>query len=288
MPESTTNPSPLSSHASSGDPPASPSRDGIAPLPPFLARPFTPGRAAIVLAIGTLLTLALIPLDGIIARAAMTLQEGGRYALGGDFRRTLLFLQQYGDLASSLVIGIAALLLDPRARARIFDWIVAGVATSVIVWCLKILVGRPRPRVIFNPDAIDGFASSTWFGAAFRAYPLVRDADPATPGLQVVRVMRHSWELWGSGVGGGISSDLWSLPSSHSSAAAALTAVLIRLYPPLWPLACTLLLIVMASRVVFGAHFPADVVAGATVGLCIGFLAMDRRWGSRLFRQTTV
>lgn len=278
MPESTTNQPP----ASSGEPaPAqSPSRDGIAPIPTFLAKPLTPRRAGILFAVGTLLTLALIPLDGPIARAAMTLQEGGRYALGGDVRRTLLFLQQYGDLASSTIIGIAALLLDPRARARILDWIIAGAATSVAVWCLKVAIGRPRPRVIFNPDALDGFNSPWWFGASWRTYPLVRDADPTTPGFQVSHVAHHSWELWG-----GISSDLWSMPSSHSSAAAALTAVLLRLYPPLWPLAGALLAIVLLSRVIFGAHFPADVVAGATVGLCVSLLAMDGRWGTRLFRR---
>ncbi len=261
-------------------PAPTPSRDGIAPIPSILAKPFTLRRAAILFALGTLLTLALIPLDGPIARAAMHLQEGGTYALGGDLRRTLLFLQQYGDLASSIVIGIAAILLDPRARARILDWIVAGVATSIAVWCLKVAIGRPRPRVVFNPDALDGFNSPAWFGAAFRAYPLVRDADPATPGLQVSHLPLHSWDL-----GGGISSDLWSMPSSHSSAAAALTAVLIRLYPPLWPLVTSLLVIVMVSRVIFGAHFPADVIAGTTVGLCVGFLAMDHRWGTRLARR---
>lgn len=261
-------------------PAPAPSRDGIAPVPHVLAKPFTFRRAAIVFALGTLLTLAIIPLDGPIARAAMHLQEGGRYALGGDFRRTLLFLQQFGDLASSLIIGIAALLLDPRARARVLDWIVAGVATSIAVWCLKVAFGRPRPRVVYHADALDGFNSPWWFGGSLRAYPLVRDAEPATPGLQVTHVPLHSWDL-----ARGISSDLWSFPSSHSSAAAVLAAVLIRLYPPLWPLVTALLAIVMVSRVIFGAHFPADVVAGATVGLCVGLLAMDQRWGTRLARR---
>lgn len=257
-----------------------PSRDGIAPIPSFLAKPFTLRRAAILLAAGAILAALVIPIDGPVARAAMHLQDGGRFALGGDVRRTLLFLQQFGDLASSLVIGIAALLLDPRARARVVDWIVAGVATSVLVWCLKVAFGRPRPRVIYHADALDGFNSPWWFGGSLRAYPLVRDADPATPGLQVAHVPLHSWNL-----GGGISSDLWSFPSSHSSAAAVLAAVLIRLYPPLWPLVATLLAIVMASRVVFGAHFLADTIAGATIGLTIGFLAMDQRWGTRAWSR---
>lgn len=279
MLESPKNQTPVADPAApaTADPCVASGRDGIAPVPHVLAKPFTFRRAAILFALGTLLTLAIIPLDGPIARAAMHLQEGGRFALGGDVRRTLLFLQQFGDLASSLVIGIAALLLDPRARARILDWIVAGVATSIAVWCLKVAFGRPRPRVIYHTDALDGFNAPWWFGGSLRAYPLVRDADPATPGLQVAHVPLHSWDL-----AGGISSDLWSFPSSHSSAAAVLAAVLIRLYPPLWPLVTALLAIVMASRVIFGAHFPADVVAGATVGLCVGLLAMDQRWGTRL------
>lgn len=294
MPESTTNQTP----------PTTPSRDGIAPgsacsvptgpiagdmgrnalanglVPRIVAQRFTPRRAAVVLACGALMTLLLIPVDGPIARGAMHLQDGGKFALGGDLRRTLLFLQQFGDLASSILIGIAALLLDPRVRARIIDWIVAGAATSAAVWILKVAIGRPRPRAVFNPDALEGYGVPTWFGAAFRSYPLVRDGEASVPGLQVSHVWAHSWDLFA-----GISSDLWSLPSSHSSAAAALTAVLIRLYPRLWPLACGLLLIVMVSRVIFGAHFPSDVFAGATVGLCVGFLAMDERWGTRLFRR---
>jgi len=249
----------------------------------FLAAPFTPKRSLVLIAFGLILGGILIPFDNTIAHAATALQDGGSLALGGDLRRTLNLLQQYGDLATSLIAALVAILLDPRIRTRILDWIVAGATTSILCWLLKIGFGRPRPRATLNPDALVGYDSATWFGASFRTYPLVRDIDPIALGTQVGHIARYSWQL-----GGNISSDLWSMPSSHASAAGALTAVLIRLYPKLTPLCLPLLGIVMASRVIFGAHFPSDVVVGASIGLAVGFLAMDKHWGTRLSKALRI
>lgn len=72
----------------------------------------------------------------------------------------------------------------------------------------------------------------------------------------------------------------YSLPSGHSAFAALIAATLW----PVWPRAGRAALVVfalwvMVSRVSLGAHFPADVIAGACVG-CVSVLVV------RLARRT--
>lgn len=75
-----------------------------------------------------------------------------------------------------------------------------------------------------------------------------------------------------------------SFPSGHSAAAAALAASLwsaIR-HPAMRFLLVLFVASVGVSRVVLGAHFPADVVAGCSVGLLSAWLATQTmRWIDR-------
>lgn len=250
---------------------------------PFAAR-VGPGRAATIFASGVIVAALLLPIDDMTARAATHLQDGGSLRLGGDLRRTLLLLQQFGDVPTSIIAAIVILLLDRARRHQLLDWLLAAVVTSVLAWLLKVAIGRPRPRVILSDDALDGYTSSLWFGASVRPYPLPRSgAALASAPDTLTHAWRHSWELTRD-----ISSDLWSMPSSHASAAAVLAAVLSRLYPPLAPLCLSLLAIVMAARIVFGAHYPSDVALGAALGLAVGLLAMDARLGQRLAQRLGV
>lgn len=228
-------------------------------------------RALLVLAGALVLAVVLLPLDEAVARFAQRFQERGEWALGGDLRRTLHFLQQFGDLASTLIAGVCVLLLDPARRARLLDWVAAAVTTSLVVQVLKMGLGRPRPRIVFDPMTPEPrpFVHFTW---PWETFPLPRVVDNVP-----VLVHRHAWD-----VGGGISSDLWSMPSSHTSAAAVLAVVLTTLYPRLAPLAWPLLGVVALTRVLFGAHFLSDVVAGAGVGYAVATLAMRGQWGTRL------
>jgi undecaprenyl-diphosphatase len=65
------------------------------------------------------------------------------------------------------------------------------------------------------------------------------------------------------------------MPSSHTSAAAALGIALAIMYPRLTWLMVGLVAIVAIARVTFGAHYPSDVVAGATVGLLVTWAVMQ-------------
>lgn len=233
----------------------------------------------IILAVGLVLALALLPLDHGISQFCRKFQPGGDLRLGGDVRRTLEFLQQFGDVASSILTGIIILLLDPAKKRRIADWIAGALATALFIQALKMLIGRPRPGIIFDSPK-PGYDSALQFIGPAGTYPLPRDMDPDLPGRQLGYVERHAWEAWN-----GISSDLWSMPSSHTSAAAALAVVLATFYPRLAPLVITLACVVGISRVVLGAHFPSDVLVGGAVGACIMLLAMHHRWGSRLLNR---
>jgi len=66
--------------------------------------------------------------------------------------------------------------------------------------------------------------------------------------------------------GFGPRADYWSFPSGHSITAAALAVALTLLYPrgmPAWLLAAAL---IAASRVIIGAHYMSDVLAGLYIG----------------------
>lgn len=190
--------------------------------------------------------------DGAITAAAR------RLSIAGDLRRTLETLQQFGDFATLLLAAAFIWLLDPRRRARLADLAVAAAFTWLVVQALKMLLGRPRPK----------FDDPAYFCGPFGVYPLEIKGE---------LVLRHSWEFWA-----GISSNLWSMPSSHTAAAAVLGLFLARLYPALRWLMVAWIALVGLSRVLLGSHYAADVLAGAGVGLLAASAAIDNAWGRRL------
>ncbi|MGY8871398.1 MAG: phosphatase PAP2 family protein [Pseudomonadales bacterium] len=70
--------------------------------------------------------------------------------------------------------------------------------------------------------------------------------------------------------------DKFGFPSGHAAAAFVFASVLAHVYPSVGLLAYMTAMLIGVSRVVLGVHYPADIVAGAAVGvicakLCIGF-----------------
>jgi len=222
-------------------------------------------RAAAIVGAGAIGAAALLPFDGAIVAVMRRFGDGGAWEVGGDLRRELLFLQQYGAVTSVLIVCAAIFVLDRTRRVRLLDLAAGVLVNALAVNAIKILVGRPRPR----------FNDPLHFSGPFHPYPLVRDVDPIAPGVQPGTVWRHSWEVWGD-----ISSDLWSMPSSHTAAAMVLSAALVRLYPALRPLVLVLAVAVAACRVLFTAHYASDVVVGAAIGWVVGSASMDGRWGT--------
>lgn len=199
---------------------------------------------------GLIAVLILWPLDAWILGAVA---PGGEAApwLGGDIKRELESLQQFGQGGMTVVVIIAIWLMDPPRRKRLVDWMAAIGVAAVLAFGLKMLLGRPRP-VLGEPDLLLG---------PFGMYPLGAE-----------RGVAHAWEFWRPGV-----SRLWSLPSSHTVYAVVAAAMLAAWYPRLKWLMVALAGLVAGARVLFGAHYPSDVAAGAAVGLIAANLALAWR-----------
>ncbi|MCI2421191.1 phosphatase PAP2 family protein [Saccharopolyspora sp. K220] len=73
----------------------------------------------------------------------------------------------------------------------------------------------------------------------------------------------------------------WSLPSSHSAAAAAFAIALSVLWRRITELAVVLALLEGFSRIFIGVHYPHDVLAGFALGAVVGAVSVWRIRGER-------
>jgi len=199
--------------------------------------------------LGVAATFALLPFDGRVAAWARTVE------IGGDIRRELEVIQQFGSFTSLLVAAVVIWAMDARWRTRLADATAAVLSSIVVTHAAKMLIGRPRPK----------FEDPDYFCGLFGAYPVKAG------------VVASGWEVWR-----GISSDLASMPSSHTSAAMTLGVVLAWFYPRLRWLMVFFVVVTGVSRVLLRAHYPADVAAGATLGFLAAVFALSGGWGSRL------
>lgn len=212
------------------------------------------GSIAIVIA------LALLPIDGWIARVMIDVRAN----VGGDIKRELETLQQFGAAGSLIIVALIILLQDPGRRARLLDLLAGVVLTALVVYPMKVLVGRPRPRIELlerDPDL------HLVFLTPFRAYDFGPDIG-----------LVHAWEL-----GERSAKHLTAMPSAHTAYAVVLGTFLAVLYPRLRPMLIGLVAIVGFARVLFGAHYPSDVVIAAAIAFAITERAVSRRlWSGRL------
>jgi undecaprenyl-diphosphatase len=68
--------------------------------------------------------------------------------------------------------------------------------------------------------------------------------------------------------------DRFSFPSGHTLHAVAFTLVALEHFPGLAPLLVPVTLLIAASRVVLGLHYPSDVLGGAALGVLIAALSV--------------
>jgi membrane-associated phospholipid phosphatase len=196
------------------------------------------------LTIGVLLALALLPFDLAISQSMSEFRKGGKHALGGDVLLTVSTLGQFGDAATSLMIGWGFFLVARERRRKLLDWALCVGVAMLVANAMKMGVGRLRPE----------FQEPYQFLGLWNSYPL--DSG------EVDLVATFPWEFWHH-----TTAKLWSMPSSHTVAAVVLAMVLSRLVPRLRPLVFTCAAFVGFNRVLSGYHYPSDVIIGAVVGV---------------------
>lgn len=133
-------------------------------------------------------------------------------------------------------------LLDPARRWAIPRVAACALACGGLANLLKLLVVRTRPV-----DLPRGFRGSVW-----QTFDL-----------------ENWWPLASH------PSAMQSFPSGHTALAAGLAAALIWLYPRGRTLFCAVAVLVGCQRVVSGAHFPSDVLAGAAAGCLVALLFLN-------------
>ena len=69
--------------------------------------------------------------------------------------------------------------------------------------------------------------------------------------------------------------DRYSFPSGHTLHAASLAIMLTHFEPLLAPVVIPFAILVAASRVVLGLHYPSDVIAGALIGAALGKIGIS-------------
>ncbi len=149
-----------------------------------------------------------------------------------------------GHFAVTLAIAAALVGFGHRLRFRAAGLVVmAGIISGIIPWLMKWMIGRTRP---FRGDPPRG---------PFEFYPFP------------------------DGFSGLVNVPNLCFPSGHASLAFAVAGALMLLMPR-WRLVWIAVAAATAiERVLEGAHYPSDVVAGAFVGLSSALLAatIDRR-----------
>ncbi len=68
--------------------------------------------------------------------------------------------------------------------------------------------------------------------------------------------------------------DEFSFPSGHTLHAVSFTVVALAYFPWLAPILVPFVVLVAASRVVLGLHYPTDVLAGAAIGYALAALSL--------------
>jgi membrane-associated phospholipid phosphatase len=211
-------------------------------------------RSVAVVMLGMVLAAALLPLDRAIADAASSIRPRG------DVRRELEAIQQFGGVSSLIVMWLVIWRVALNRFRAVLDWALAAGLTSLAVFALKCVAGRPRPKF--------GEGGLVFLGP-FRARAPGEGASA-----------QHAWEFWNDGA-----AELWSMPSSHTAAAVVAAVCLSRLEPRLRVIVIPAAVIVGAARVLLGAHFASDVVVGAAIGFAIAHPLAGSGWVAARFTR---
>jgi len=161
------------------------------------------------------------------------------------FRNVFQFITQFG-LAKGYLIVAALLFVALRLAAL-------GAASAGLRALLRL--NAQRALYILLVLLSSGFVADIVKVIFGRARPKLLFADG---------VYGFTW--------GALQADHWSFPSGHASNIVGLAVALYLLWPRGVALYAVAALLVTASRVIIGAHYPSDVLAGAALGASFAWL----------------
>ncbi|MGH7135624.1 MAG: phosphatase PAP2 family protein [Pirellulales bacterium] len=204
----------------------------------------TPGRQRVAWRTWFVPPIVLLLLAGVALAIDMPV---ARWAQGRNYPRAVRELmslaEAFGHGVGVSLVVVTVYTLDPARRRRLPRSIIAVVAAGCGANLIKLLISRSRPGAtdLLHLDAWHTFAG--WL-------PLGHNGSP--------------WQ---------------SFPSAHTATAVGLALVLSSLYPQGRRLFALFAVAVGLQRILGGAHFPSDVLAGAAIGwwCAVGVLQLRRR-----------
>lgn len=174
-------------------------------------------------------------LMAILAIAALAIDMPvARWAQGRDYprlvRELMSLAEAFGHGVGVVIVLLTIYTLDPARRRALPRSILAVLAAGCGANLFKLLISRSRPSATDLLHARFGDTFAGWL-------PLARNGS--------------AWQ---------------SFPSAHTATAVGLAIVLSLLYPQGRRLFAVFATAVAIQRVLGGAHYPSDVLAGAAVG----------------------
>ncbi len=221
--------------------------DAVSPSPGTIDQSFQPRFFLKLSAILALLGALALLVDHFVSRPFAT-PPHEVWPIKGDIRKLVALSEVFGHGTGVLLIVLATFALDQVRRWKVGLLLGTALGAGLAADVVKVL-GVAR----FRPHAFD-FSHSIW-DSFYQWLPLLSWSTQAE--LQ--------------------QASLQSFPSAHAATAAGLCVGLCWFYPHGRWFFLLMTLLAGLQRIVFGVHFPSDVLLGAALGFAFSTFLLT--WG---------